>query len=387
MTAIEEMLMMAPLFCARMIGITCLAAKMQLLRLIATQRSSASSVISSSSASPPARLTPTLLCRMSMRPQRACASATMASMSASRVTSASKATAVPPLAPIMSTVSWGDVRLWSTHSTLAPSRAKVSAVARPLPMPSPGLWPAPTTMAMRSFRRMSFHSRDWVLHQYLFVSGLVVYFHGGQHADHGAVEGDGEHEVGHMLVRELLLDLGERSLGHRELAHHLACAPQDCARQRLERRRPALGLRHHVADILVGDAVLLADLHVMGEFVFRLLHPAHLKNRKFTQARVKLALEADVAADAAEGARHVGRIDQELVQVGVALEHVAIFGSDPVGLEIGQAGHLVGSPLTSTRFRHCEPTGRRRRRPMTGSAKQFQNGKHIWTTSSLRSPQ
>src|SRR6266446_6863058 len=170
MTAIEEMLMMTPLFCWRMIGITCLAAKMQLLRLIATQRSSASSVMSSSSASPPAMLTPTLLCRMSMLPQRLCASATI---------------------------------------TLAPSRAKVRAVARPLPMPSPGLWPAPTTMATRSFRRMSVHSRDRVLLQYLFVSGFVVDLHGGEHADHGAIEGDGEHEIGHVLVAEFLLDLGE----------------------------------------------------------------------------------------------------------------------------------------------------------------------------------
>src|SRR5664279_4707267 len=85
------MLMMAPLFCRRMIGITCLAAKMQLLRLIATQRSSACSVKVSSSESPPARLTPTLLCRMSMRPQRVCASSTMALISACLVTSAFKA--------------------------------------------------------------------------------------------------------------------------------------------------------------------------------------------------------------------------------------------------------------------------------------------------------
>src|SRR6266853_5713212 len=215
MTAIEEMLMMTPLFCRRMIGITCLAAKIQLLRLIATQRSSASSVISSSSASPPARLTPTLLCRISMRPQRACASATIALISASRVTSASKATAVPPLAPIMSTVSWADVRLWSTHSTLAPSRAKVSAVARPLPMPSPGLWPAPTTMATRSFRRMSIHSRDRVLLEYLFVSRFVVDLHGGEHADDGAIEGNGEHEIGHVLLGEFPLDFGESGLRHR----------------------------------------------------------------------------------------------------------------------------------------------------------------------------
>src|SRR5260370_23046318 len=54
----------------------------------------------------------------------------------------------------MATVSSALARLWSTHSTLAPSRAKVRAVARPLPMPSPGLWPAPTTMATRSFRRI-----------------------------------------------------------------------------------------------------------------------------------------------------------------------------------------------------------------------------------------
>src|SRR3989440_7792601 len=74
MPAIDEMLMMTPLACRRMIGITCLAARMQLLRLIATQRSNASSVIASSSASPPARLTPTLLCRISMRPQRSWAS-------------------------------------------------------------------------------------------------------------------------------------------------------------------------------------------------------------------------------------------------------------------------------------------------------------------------
>src|ERR1035437_4421242 len=101
-------------------------------------------------------------------------------------------------------------------------------------MPSPGLWPAPTTMAMRSFRRMSLHSRDRVLLQYLFVSGFVVDLHGGEHADDGAVEGDGEHEIGHVLVREFLLDRGEGGGGNRELAHHLACAFQDRPGQRLE---------------------------------------------------------------------------------------------------------------------------------------------------------
>src|SRR6202163_2263332 len=339
------MVMMAPLIWWRMIGIVYFAAKMQLLRLIATQRSIASSVMSESAASPPARLTPTLLCRMSMRPQRPCASATMALISASLVTSASKAIAVPPLAAIMSTVSCADLTLRSTHSTRAPSRAKVRAVARPLPMPSPGLWPAPTTMATRSFRRMSVHSRDGVLLQYLFVSGFVVDFHGGEHADHGAIEGDGEHEIGHVLVREFLLDLGEGQVRHRELPHHLAGAFQDRLGQWLELGRFVIGLGHQTSDILVGDAELLADLHVMGEFVFRFLHPADLQDRELAQPRIEFALEADVAADAVEGARHVGRVDQELVQVGVALEHVAVFGRDLVGLKIGQAGHRVLTPL------------------------------------------
>src|SRR6266851_3219090 len=293
MTAIEEMLMMAPLFCRRMIGITCFAAKIQLLRLIATQRSSASSVMSSSSASPPARLTPTLLC---------------------------------------------------THSTLAPSRAKVRAVARPLPMPSPGLWPAPTTMATRSFRRILLHSRHRVLLQYLFIGGFVVDLHGGEHADDRAIEGDGEHEIGHVLVREFLLDLGESCIRHRKLAHHFACAFHDRLGKRLKLGGLALGLGYQAPYSLIGDAKLLADLHMMGEFVFRFLQPAHLKDSKFAQARVEFALEADVAADAVEGTRHVGRVDQELVQVGVALEHVAIFGRDLVGLKIGQAGHRVRSP-------------------------------------------
>ena len=98
----------------------------------------------------------------------------------------------------------------------------------------------------------------------------------------------------------------------------------------------------------------------MGEFVFRLLHPADLQDRKLAQPRIELALEADVAADAVEGARHVRRVDQQLVQIGVALEHVAIFGRDLVGLEIGQAGHrcssFVLSVLRESRSGACSVT-------------------------------
>src|SRR5262249_51940270 len=221
------MLTMAPLFCWRMMGITALQARMVLLRLIAVQRSNASSVMSRSSASPPEIETATLLCRMSMWPQRCWASATIALISASLVTSALKASAVPWPCLIKATVSSALARLWSTHSTLAPSRAKVSAVARPLPTPSPGLWPAPTTMATLSFRRMSAHSRDWVLLENFLVVGLIVDLHRRQHAHHGAVIGDDQHQVGHVLVGEVLLDLGKGRLGHADVARHLARALED----------------------------------------------------------------------------------------------------------------------------------------------------------------
>src|SRR5258708_421478 len=122
-------------------------------------------------------------------------------------------------------------------------------------MPSPGLWPAPTTIATLSFKRMSVHSRDRELLGYRFVIWLVV------------------------------------------------------------------------------------DLHMVGEFILRILHPAGREDRELGQARVELALETDMAADAVEGARHLRRVDQELVQIGVALEHVAIFGRDLVDLEVGQEGH------------------------------------------------
>src|ERR1700759_2395733 len=114
----------------------------------------------------------------------------------------------------MSTVSCAEARSRSTHNTFAPSRAKVSAVARPLPMPSPGDCPAPTTMATLSFKRILVYSRNRVLLQYLFVIGLVVHFHGSEHAHHGAVGRDGQHQIDHVLVGEMLLDLGKRLLPH-----------------------------------------------------------------------------------------------------------------------------------------------------------------------------
>src|SRR5437868_9922765 len=51
--------------------------------------------------------------------------------------------------PTVSSAAAGSI---STQSTFAPSRAKVTAVALPLPQPGP-IEPAPTTMATFPFRR------------------------------------------------------------------------------------------------------------------------------------------------------------------------------------------------------------------------------------------
>ena len=119
-----------------------------------------------------------------------------------------------------------------------------------------------------------------------------------------------------------------------EIAHHLAGALEDRLGQRLGLGRLALGFGHQTLDVLVGDAEILADLDVMRELVLRALHPTDLQDGELAQARIELALEADETADAVEGLGHVGRVDQQLVQVGVALEHVAVLGRDLVGFEV-----------------------------------------------------
>src|SRR4029079_17489128 len=64
--------------------------------------------------------------------------------------SSSQAIASPPSLAIRPTVSSAAARRRSTHITLAPSRAKVTAVHLPLPQPGP-LDPAPTTIATLPF--------------------------------------------------------------------------------------------------------------------------------------------------------------------------------------------------------------------------------------------
>ena len=74
-------------------------------------------------------------------PKPSIASCTMSSTAARLVTSMVSASAWPPkfpdLALTCSTVCVTPAPLMSAHTTLAPSRAKISAVARPMPLPAP----------------------------------------------------------------------------------------------------------------------------------------------------------------------------------------------------------------------------------------------------------
>src|SRR5215471_17954375 len=78
--------------------------------------------------------------------------ATIASTSAALETSAACAIALPPSLVMMPTVSSAAAALRSTQNTCAPSRAKVTAVALPLPQPGP-IEPAPTTIAVLPLSR------------------------------------------------------------------------------------------------------------------------------------------------------------------------------------------------------------------------------------------
>src|SRR5437868_11035096 len=76
----------------------------------------------------------------------------MASTSPALLTSAVNATAAPPSDRMMAAVSSAAVPLRSTQNTCAPSRAKVTAVALPLPQTGP-IEPAPTTTAVLPLSR------------------------------------------------------------------------------------------------------------------------------------------------------------------------------------------------------------------------------------------
>src|SRR6202035_3570529 len=97
------------------------------------------------------------------------------STSAARETSAVNAVALPPSPVMIFTGSAAAAPLRSTQNTCAPSRAKVTAVALPLPQPGP-IEPAPTTTAVLPLSRCI----DFSL---VSLSFLACAHRGGVHAD------------------------------------------------------------------------------------------------------------------------------------------------------------------------------------------------------------
>src|SRR5208282_5707652 len=83
-----------------------------------------------------------LLCRKSRRPNCLVASASIASTSASRVTSAPIATALPPLREISRATELAVSSLMSATTTAPPRLANSIAVALPIPEPAPVTTPA-----------------------------------------------------------------------------------------------------------------------------------------------------------------------------------------------------------------------------------------------------
>ncbi|MCY1218294.1 hypothetical protein D9M72_302380 [compost metagenome] len=147
--ATEAMLTMAPRPTLRISGIAYLA--ISIIEVTLTRSAWSHSSMSRSTALPAGPPMPTLLTRMSTRPQVSTAVATAWRHCAASDTSHAAARAMPPSAVIMRSVSRAASSCISSSSTRAPRRASKIAAARPLPM-SVVREPAPVTMATRPSR-------------------------------------------------------------------------------------------------------------------------------------------------------------------------------------------------------------------------------------------
>ncbi len=152
--AMEEVCKIQPAPCSRMIGSTCFDSSMAPVKLRSrTSRHWASSISAVSRSTIPA---PTLLCRISMRPKASIVAAISSRQSSSSVISINMVSASKPSARTCLAVSSRDGADRLASISLAPARANVSAVARPLPMPSGSVWPAPAIIATLSCNGMVF---------------------------------------------------------------------------------------------------------------------------------------------------------------------------------------------------------------------------------------
>src|SRR3954471_24554526 len=180
MAEAEAMLTIAPAPCFSITGSTCLQPRNTLFRLRSTCASQASSVISTG---PPAAEPPTLFTRMSTRPNLSRQALTMAAIALPSVTS--QIWVAMPFA--LSTVSFKLPASRSTAKTLAPSSAKRTTVARPLPHPGP-TEPAPATMATLSLSREPIEALGVVDEQCAAL--YLARRHVGDEVDEVAVVGD-----------------------------------------------------------------------------------------------------------------------------------------------------------------------------------------------------
>lgn len=133
---LEARLTMAPpVVCSRIRAISVWRLNSTPVRLMSTRPRQSSS--GRSATGPPPRKTPALLTATSRLPKRATVWSTSARTSSERDTSAVNAAAVPPSFPIRATVSSSGAAVRPAATTEAPSAAKASATARPMPEPAP----------------------------------------------------------------------------------------------------------------------------------------------------------------------------------------------------------------------------------------------------------
>src|SRR4029453_9404138 len=131
----EELFTIAPPPFSSISGISYFMHKNTLRRLMARIRSHSSSV--TSAVTPGFCSAPALLKAMSRRPNAPTAWFSAACTSSDRVTSQRTARERLPSSSIIRAVSWSPWSDKSASTPLAPSRAKASAVVRPMPLPAP----------------------------------------------------------------------------------------------------------------------------------------------------------------------------------------------------------------------------------------------------------
>jgi len=129
----------------------------------------------------------------------------------------------------------------------------------------------------------------------------------------------------------MLLQHRERVVGDAAIDRHLARRPQHRLGQGIELGRTAGAVLGDGADVVVGDAELAAELDVMHILVGAARGVADLEDRHLAQARVELALVADM-----HGQRGVLRPRRGAVGEGAAdVEGVL------ANVDIGHAGHVL----------------------------------------------